>query len=43
MPTVVSLPDGYGLTVLIALGVVPLMSFGHGIVVGNVRKQAKLP
>lgn len=37
------LPDGYGYSAIIALGVLPLMSFVQGSIVTTLRKAAKVP
>lgn len=38
-----TIPDGYGYTALIALGVIPLMGFVQGSVVTTLRQRAKVP
>lgn len=43
MPLAITIPDNYGYTALIALGVLPLMSFIQGSVVTSLRKPAKVP
>ncbi|KAK5100194.1 hypothetical protein LTR70_001817 [Exophiala xenobiotica] len=43
MPITLTIPDGYGYSVLIALGVIPFLAFGQGSVVGTLRKAAKVP
>lgn len=43
MPTSVTIPDGYGYTVLIALGLIPILGIGQGSVVTTLRKPANVP
>lgn len=43
MPTSLTIPDGYGYTVLIALGLIPILGIGQGSVVTTLRKPAKVP
>lgn len=43
MAAIITVPQGYGSVLLLALGVIPLMAFGHGVVVGQERKKAKVP
>jgi len=38
-----TIPDGYGYTVLIALGIIPILAIGQGAVVTTLRKPAKVP
>ena len=42
MAITLTIPDGYGYTVLIALGLIPILSTVQGIVVTNLRKPAKV-
>lgn len=43
MPLTVTLPDGYGYTVLVALGMIPVLGFAQGSVVTSLRAAAKVP
>lgn len=43
MPVTLTIPDGYGYTVLIALGLIPILATGQGSVVTSLRKPAKVP
>jgi len=43
MPISLTIPDGYGYTVLIALGIIPVLAIGHASVVTMLRRPAKVP
>ncbi len=43
MPISLTIPDGYGYTVLIALGIIPVLSIGQGSIVTSLRKPANVP
>lgn len=43
MPISLAIPDNYGYTAIIALGILPVMSFVQGITVSTYRKAAKVP
>ncbi|KAK5946771.1 hypothetical protein PMZ80_000914 [Knufia obscura] len=42
MPISLTIPDGYGYTVLIALGAIPILSFVQGSIVTMLRKGANV-
>ncbi|KAJ0415588.1 hypothetical protein BJY00DRAFT_254261 [Aspergillus carlsbadensis] len=39
----ITVPEGYGQAIAVALGVIPVLGFIHGTVVGNLRKAAGVP
>ena len=43
MPISLTIPDGYGYTVMIALGLIPILSWVQGSVVTSLRKPANVP
>lgn len=43
MATTFTVPEGYGYTVLIALGLIPLLAQIQGVVVTSARKDAQVP
>jgi len=43
MAATITVPERYGAVLLIALGVIPLLAFTHGNIVGLQRKAAKIP
>ncbi|KIX06052.1 uncharacterized protein Z518_04026 [Rhinocladiella mackenziei CBS 650.93] len=43
MAYTLTLPDGYGYVVLVALGLVPVLSWTQGAVVTTMRREARVP
>ncbi|KAL2832870.1 hypothetical protein BDW59DRAFT_157016 [Aspergillus cavernicola] len=41
--TTITIPEHYGQSIVIALGVIPVLGFIHGTLVGNLRKAAAVP
>ncbi|KAL4778308.1 hypothetical protein BJX76DRAFT_148652 [Aspergillus varians] len=39
----ITIPANYGYAIAVSVGVIPLLSFIHGNVVGSFRKQSKIP
>lgn len=43
MSLTITVPQGYGYTVLVALGVIPILAMGLGVIPGTLRKEAQVP
>lgn len=43
MPVTLTLPDGYGYSVIVALGLLPVLGIVQGAVVTTLRRPAKVP
>ncbi|KAL3477361.1 hypothetical protein BJX99DRAFT_257611 [Aspergillus californicus] len=41
--TSITIPDNYGQAIAISLGIIPVLSFLHGSIVGSIRKDAGVP
>ncbi|KAL2808830.1 hypothetical protein BJX63DRAFT_407962 [Aspergillus granulosus] len=39
----ITVPEGYGQAIAVSLGVIPVLGFIHGVVVGSFRKPAGVP